>query len=126
QRDFLVLRPKSVLSTVAIAASLVLATVHPALGGSLSTTTASAASAAASTAGCGKAPGLSSGTHTIQSSGKSRSYILKVPDNYDSNHPYRLIFGLHWLGGTATDVATGQTVERDVWAYYGLQRLANN
>ncbi|GAA3415023.1 hypothetical protein [Streptosporangium vulgare] len=27
-------------------------------------------------------------------------------------------------GGTATDVATGQTVQRDVWSYYGLQRLA--
>ncbi len=52
---------------------------------------------------CGKAAGLTSGTHTIQSSGKNHSYILKVPDNYDNN-PYRLIFGLHWLGGTATDV----------------------
>jgi hypothetical protein len=36
------------------------------------------------------------------------------------------VLGFHWLNGTATDVATGQTVQRDVWAYYGLLRLANN
>ncbi len=81
---------------------------------------------ATATAGCGKAPGLTSGTHTIQSNGKSRSYILKVPDNYDRDHAYRLVFGFHWLGGTATDVDTGRTVETGTWAYYGLQRLANN
>ncbi|WP_373291565.1 alpha/beta hydrolase family esterase, partial [Sphaerisporangium melleum] len=84
------------------------------------------ASVAAATAGCGKTPTLRSGTIQITSSGKSRSYILRVPDNYNNNNPYRLIFGLHWLGGTSTDVATGQTVQRDVWNYYGLQRLANN
>ncbi|WP_433517914.1 cellulose binding domain-containing protein [Nonomuraea sp. CA-143628] len=98
----------------------------PALSASLSTTTTDTVSALAPSTGCGKAPGLASGTRSIQTSGKNRSYILKIPDNYDMNHPYRLIFGLHWLGGTATDVATGQTVQRDVWAYYGLQRLANN
>jgi poly(3-hydroxybutyrate) depolymerase len=56
--------------------------------------------------------------------GKTRQYILRVPNNYDPNKPYKLIFGLHWLGGTMTDVATGQTVQRDVWSYYGLQQLA--
>ncbi|MDG9676943.1 RICIN domain-containing protein [Micromonospora sp. DH14] len=78
------------------------------------------------TAGCGRAPALGSGTHTITSNGKSRTFILRVPDNYNSANPYRLVFGFHWRGGTATDVATGQTVQRDVWSYYGLQRLANN
>src|SRR4029079_7674908 len=58
--------------------------------------------------------------------GKTRSYILKVPDNYDKNHAYRLVFGFHWLGGTAPDVPTGRTVENGTWAYYGLQRLSNN
>nr|WP_236595207.1 MULTISPECIES: cellulose binding domain-containing protein [Saccharothrix] len=82
--------------------------------------------AAAATAGCGKAPSLRSGTIAIQSSGKSRSYILRVPDNYDVNRPYRVVFGFHWLNGSATDVATGRTVQTDVWAYYGLQRLADN
>ncbi|OWV11491.1 cellulose-binding protein [Micromonospora wenchangensis] len=80
----------------------------------------------AATAGCGKAPTLASGTHTITSNGKNRSFILRVPDGYDANRQYRLVLGFHWVGGTATDVATGQTVQRDVWSYYGLQRLANN
>ncbi|EEP71116.1 ferruloyl esterase fee1B [Micromonospora sp. ATCC 39149] len=69
---------------------------------------------------------MASGTHTIQSNGKNRTFILRVPDGYDANRPYRLVFGFHWWGGTAVDVATGQTVQRDVWAYYGLLRLANN
>ncbi|HZP52135.1 MAG TPA: poly(3-hydroxybutyrate) depolymerase, partial [Actinocrinis sp.] len=41
----------------------------------------------ASSAGCGRAATLASGTHTIQSSGQSRSYILRLPANYDSSHP---------------------------------------
>ncbi|MEU8198785.1 cellulose binding domain-containing protein [Microbispora amethystogenes] len=115
------------LTAVAAAALLVLSTGRMALSESLGATVpVKAAVAAAATAGCGKAPGIASGTRTITSNGKNRSYIIKVPDNYDSNHPYRLIFGFHWVGGTATDVATGQTVQRDVWSYYGLQRLANN
>ena len=38
------------------------------------------------TAGCGKAPTLTTGTHTIQSSGTNRSYILNVPGNYDRTY----------------------------------------
>ncbi|MDQ0682234.1 poly(3-hydroxybutyrate) depolymerase [Streptomyces achromogenes] len=92
----------------------------------VSGTDAAHAGAAAPTAGCGKAPTLTSGTYTIQSNGKNRTFILKLPDGYDRNHPYRLVLGFHWLGGTSTDVATGRTVETGTWAYYGLQRLANN
>ena len=81
--------------------------------------------AAAATPGCGKAPALASGTHTIQSGGKSRSFILSVPSNYDSNRQYRLIFGFHWWGGTAEAVASGGS-DGDVYAHYGLRRLADN
>ncbi|MFN8077055.1 MAG: carbohydrate binding domain-containing protein [Kineosporiaceae bacterium] len=87
---------------------------------------ASGAQAAGGTAGCGKAPTLSSGTRTIMNNGKQRSYILSVPDGYDSRKQYKLIFGMHWLNGSAVDVATGQTVQRDSWAYFGLKRLSNN
>lgn len=76
-------------------------------------------------AACGQAPTLRSGTHTIQSSGKTRSFILSVPDNYDPNRRYRLVFGFHWLGGTAGQVAGGGS-DGDVYAYYGLRRLADN
>ena len=53
--------------------------------------------------GCGKAPTLASGTHTIQSNGKSRTFILRVPANYNNSNPYRLIFAFHWRGGTMQD-----------------------
>ncbi|WP_335987538.1 alpha/beta hydrolase family esterase [Glycomyces sp. MUSA5-2] len=80
---------------------------------------------AAATAGCGSAPALTDGTHTLQSGGQSRSFILDVPDGYDPNRPYRVVLGFHWWGGSSTDVATGRTVETGTWAYYGLKRLAN-
>jgi poly(3-hydroxybutyrate) depolymerase len=106
---------------------LLLAVAGAAAGaGAGGATPAAEVGAAAATAGCGKAPTLANGTHTIQSSGKNRSFILRLPDGYDRNRPYRLVFGFHWWGGTAVDVATGQTVQRDVWAYYGLLRLSNN
>ncbi|MEU7476873.1 ricin-type beta-trefoil lectin domain protein [Lentzea sp. NPDC042327] len=79
----------------------------------------------AATPGCGKAPTLRSGNQTIQSSGKTRSFILSIPDNYDNTRQYKLVFGLHWLGGTAQQVAGGGS-DGDVYAYYGLRRLANN
>ncbi|MEU0090740.1 ricin-type beta-trefoil lectin domain protein [Kribbella sp. NPDC006257] len=79
----------------------------------------------AGSAGCGKAPTLRSGTYTIQSSGKNRSFILSVPDNYTSSTQYRLIFGYHWLGGTMQQVASGGS-DGDVYAHYGLRALANN
>jgi poly(3-hydroxybutyrate) depolymerase len=115
-----------VLGALAASALLVATAATFLSGGPGARAEAAEVGTAAATAGCGRAPALTSGTRTIQSSGKTRTYILRVPDNYDSNHPYRVVFGFHWLGGTATDVATGQTVERDVWSYYGLQRLANN
>ncbi|WP_343447818.1 CE1 family esterase [Micromonospora schwarzwaldensis] len=72
----------------------------------------------AATAGCGKAPTLTNGTRTISSSGQNRSYILRIPDGYDRNHPYRLVFGFHWLNGSANNVASA--------GYYGLLPLSNN
>jgi poly(3-hydroxybutyrate) depolymerase len=74
-------------------------------------------------AGCGKAPTLTSGTKTIQSNGKSRSYIIRLPDNYDNKKPYKLLFANHWMGGNKEDVDTGRTVTTNVWAYYGLKAL---
>jgi poly(3-hydroxybutyrate) depolymerase len=79
----------------------------------------------AASPGCGKTPTLTSGTHTIQSSGQNRSFIVRLPDNYNNNTQYRLIFGYHWRGGTAGDVDSGGTDGYN-WSYYGLRRLANN
>jgi poly(3-hydroxybutyrate) depolymerase len=75
--------------------------------------------------GCGKTPTLKDGTQTIQSSGQSRSYMIRIPKNYDNNHPYWLIFGFHWVGGTANDVDSGGT-SGYTWSYYGLREQADN
>lgn len=75
--------------------------------------------------GCGKNPTLTSGSRTIQSAGQNRSYIMRIPENYDKNHPYRLIFAFHWNGGTANDVDGGGT-SGYTWSYYGLREQANN
>ncbi|WP_189256515.1 cellulose binding domain-containing protein [Lentzea flava] len=92
-----------------------------ALGG---TTPGDHAGITAGTAGCGKAPTLTSGQHTINTGGQNRSYILRVPSNYDNNRQYRLFVGLHWLGGTANDVDSGGSDGYN-WSYYGLRKLAD-
>src|SRR5690606_8405262 len=97
-------RLRSLFTAIASAALLVVAaTGQPALGASTTR------SALAPTAGCGKTPTLNSGTHTITTNGKNRSFILRIPDGYDNTTPYRLIFGFHWNGGTANDVDSGGT-----------------
>ncbi|WP_020647087.1 RICIN domain-containing protein [Amycolatopsis balhimycina] len=117
---------RSLFASVALGAVLALSMSGTAqAGSSIAPTVASPAAAAAGTAGCGKAPGLASGNHTISSGGQNRSYILRVPNNYDNNHSYRLFVGLHWRGGTANDVDSGGTDGYN-WSYYGLRRLADN
>ncbi|WP_206282558.1 cellulose binding domain-containing protein [Streptomyces barkulensis] len=129
-------RARSLLWTAVIAVLLVLGMDGIALGHGrgestplttprAAADTATTAGTAAASSGCGRAPTLTSGTHTIQSGGRDRSFILRIPAGYDRDRPYRLVFGFHWLGGSSTDVATGRTVDTGTWAYYGLQRLAD-
>src|SRR5690349_19590099 len=115
-------RHRLVIAMAAASAVVFLGAAGIALGG---TTPADHAGIAAGTAGCGKAPALTSGQHTINTGGQNRSYILRVPANYDNNRQYRLFVGLHWLGGTANDVDTGGTDGYN-WSYYGLRKLADN
>ncbi|MBQ1048123.1 RICIN domain-containing protein [Micromonospora sp. C51] len=75
--------------------------------------------------GCGKAPTLYNGTHTIQSNGKSRQFILRLPANYNNNNAYRLIFAFHWRGGTMQEISSGGT-SGSAWSYYGQQEQSNN
>ncbi|ACE85652.1 ferruloyl esterase, putative, fee1B [Cellvibrio japonicus Ueda107] len=86
----------------------------------------SSAGAAVPSAGCGKPRTLQNGRITLQSGGTQRSYILDAPTNYNNTRPYRVIFGYHWVGGTADDVATGQTVQRNTWAHYGMKKLSGD
>jgi polyhydroxybutyrate depolymerase len=70
-------------------------------------------------AGCGISDWLKSGRATISVAGTNREYILKIPDNYDTNHAYKLIFGFHARGGNATQVAGSANND-----YYGLYSRA--
>ena len=74
----------------------------------------------AATAGCGKAPTLTSGTRTMTVNGKSRRWILRLPSNYDRTKPHRLIFGVHWRD------ADYQAVDGGSAPYYGLRKLAGD
>ena len=111
-------RHKGSLVAIAVATALVVFTAGWTLSGHNRTAEAATSGTLATTAGCGKAPTLTNGTRTIQSGGQNRTYILRIPDNYSNSHPYRLIFGLHWLNGSAGAVASA--------GYYGLQPLSNN
>ena len=70
-------------------------------------------------AGCGKTLGAidKSGTYTIRSSNTNRTYIIDIPTNYDKNKPYRLLFGMHCMGGSAIKVA-GIDDGKDQTAYF--------
>jgi len=82
---------------------------------------------AANSAGCGKNPTIGSQSYTMSVNNKQRQYIVKLPDQYDKNRPYRLIFTWHQLGGSATKIVNGEDPSRGgVLPYYGLPPLANN
>lgn len=57
--------------------------------------------------GCGKSLGdkFENRISYITSNGESRKFIIDIPKNYDNNKPYRLIFGMHCMGGDADKVA---------------------
>lgn len=81
--------------------------------------------------GCGKTLGSAlksinkSGTYDITSSGTGRKFIIDIPENYDKDKPYRLIFGMHCMYGSAIKVA-GTDDGKDQTAYfYHVKTLAD-
>ncbi len=87
-------------------------------------------------AGCGKTSSAvtfqtvstgkgTGGKVTIQSSGESRTFVMRLPDSYDNKKPYALYFGFHWNGGTMNDVDSGGS-NGYVMAHFGLQALSKN
>ncbi|WP_084645525.1 cellulose binding domain-containing protein [Marinimicrobium agarilyticum] len=94
----------------------------PGSSSSSSTSSSSASSSSSNpggigSVGCGSAPDLSAGRHSINVGGLNREYIIDIPNGYDMNNPYRLVFGWHWRGGSAGNVAND--------SYYGLKNEAN-
>lgn len=68
-------------------------------------------------AGCGSPAGLASGRASIDVAGTPREYILRVPEGYDPNRPYRLIFGWHPWGGSAQQIESR--------GYFGLEGVSD-
>ena len=55
----------------------------------------------------------------------NRGFAMRLPDNYDKDKPYWLIFGFHWNGGNAKEVDTGGSNLYNM-AHFGLQKLSKN
>jgi pimeloyl-ACP methyl ester carboxylesterase len=66
-------------------------------------------------AGCEQTRTLEDGNRTLQSGGAQRSYVLRVPEDYDNTRPYRLMLGFHGATGRGADVAP---------SYFGLWELS--
>jgi hypothetical protein len=104
-------------------------------GGGGGSTADAGTSEAKPSAGCGKTPTLLKSTpppNTKMNYNKigSRQYILWYPDNYDNNHPYRLVFAFHWMSGSASQVFDCNTESIKCYTtqspFYGHLNLANN
>ena len=68
-------------------------------------------------AGHGKELGdFKSGTYTMTSADLERKYTIDIPEDYDKNKTYRLIFAMHMMGGNMQTM-----VDQN---YYGLKTYA--
>ena len=63
--------------------------------------------------GCGKDNTLKD-NFMFTGGGIEHEIYLTMPENYDKNKPYRLVFGMHYMGGSAKNMATRE-------AYYGFR-----
>jgi poly(3-hydroxybutyrate) depolymerase len=82
---------------------------------------------AANSAGCGRPKTLTNKQYSVQVNGKTRNYILNIPDNYNQNNPYRLVFAWHQRGGSAQKIVNGEDINKGgALPYYGLKAIANN
>ncbi|WP_437964331.1 prolyl oligopeptidase family serine peptidase [Sorangium sp. So ce260] len=61
----------------------------------------------------------------IQSGGQNRGFAMRLPDNYDKDKPYWLVFGFHWNGGNSKEVDSGGSNGYNM-AHFGLQKMSNN
>jgi polyhydroxybutyrate depolymerase len=66
--------------------------------------------------GCGSMSPLESGTFMVNIDGTNRRWMVDVPEDYDPDERYRLIFVWHPLGGSGNQVAGG--------GYNGLKPLS--
>jgi len=106
-------------------------------GGSDGTGGTTSSGTASKSVGCGKTSTITfgavpgeSGTSVGTGEGGyvkigSRGFAMRLPDNYDNNKPYWLVFGFHWNGGNSKEVDTGGS-NGYISAHFGLQKMSNN
>src|SRR5688572_847689 len=67
--------------------------------------------------GCGSDPTITSGVQSIDVNGMERQFTIHVPENYQNDMGHKVIYGLHWVGGTMDQVSSGGTAGLP-WAYF--------
>ena len=78
--------------------------------------------------GCGKAA-PTDGAGTIDVSGTSRDYIMRLPAGYDPTIPYRIVFAFHGMNGSAQQVDDGDppnTGLQPTGPYFGIKDESGN
>ncbi len=90
---------------------------QPALDASDPVTPPEPSNEATPSSGCGSAP-PESGRFEIQVEGEPREYNLRIPDAYDPQRAYPLVFAWHPWGGSADQVSRS--------GYHGLERVAGD
>jgi len=79
-------------------------------------------------AGCGKAPSKFASTKasSISVNGKNRQFTVRVPERYNKDTPYKLVFSWHQLNANMDEnVRGGDTNRGGALSYYGLPPLSN-
>ena len=83
--------------------------------------------------GCGKTSTLKevatkSGAknYKMTSAGLNRDFWVSLPQNYDNNKPYKILFAMHCMGSNAEEFATMSGNQDHPSPYYGQQKLDKN
>lgn len=79
-------------------------------------------------AGCGKEPTLNTYVYTTTINSKERQYYVRLPEDYNKNHPYRLIFTYHQYGSSMQSIVEGEDLDAPMGGalpFFGLPPLAN-
>ena len=78
--------------------------------------------------GCGADPTISTQTYTVTINSRERRYYVRLPEDYDKNHPYRLIFTYHQFGSSMQSIVEGEDLDAPLGGalpFFGLPPLAN-
>jgi polyhydroxybutyrate depolymerase len=76
---------------------------QPSAGAGGTTNSGGSPPVAVESAGCGKAAAFTSGNHELEVGGATRTFIVDLPNGYDEDEAYPLLFGFHGRGFSAAE-----------------------